>query len=397
MNAETFSKQSGFDSGKQVPNCGLYLHIPFCLRKCLYCTFFSVPGKTAWYARYCQAAVHQMELFDLLGWTTECTISTIFFGGGTPSVFPPSLLSKLLQESQQRLNLQQGDIEISLEVNPATVGRGELSALIRAGFNRLSIGIQSFADNELQALGRPHTGADAREAFISARLAGFSNISVDLMYGLPGQDLSSWRQTLNQAFTLDPDHLSIYELNVEEGSVFAGLLQQGKLDLPDEEVLLDMMELAIEETARKGFGRYEISNYARQGKECRHNINYWQNGSYLGIGAGAVSCLAGRRFSTVADIEDFCRRIESADPAIGEIEELDIEARFRETVVMGLRMTAGVSVPVLEERFGLNPFAYYGALLEQLQHEGLLEISEDHIKLTRQGLMLANRVMAELV
>lgn len=325
------------------------------------------------------------------------TIRTVFFGGGTPSVLPVSLLVKLLHACCGCFCISCEKTEISLEVNPATVDRDDLEQLFGAGFNRLSIGVQSFVDEELSTLGRPHTAEEARNTYQMARSAGFTNVSLDLMYGLPGQSVSSWRTSLAAALELFPDHLSIYELTIEENTIFAHLQEQGRLHLPEEEEVLRMMQVTRQETAKRGLHRYEISNYALPGWECRHNINYWQNGSYIGIGAGAVSCLSGCRFSSIADVEEYCREIETGDSVEGESEELDQEARFRESVVMGLRMTRGVSVSSLERRFGLNIAEYYGDVLSNLRKDNLLVCESDFLRLTDRGLLLANRVMSELV
>jgi len=397
--AGPLSNQSDKNSNTGTGNrgCGLYLHIPFCLRKCLYCSFFSVPGGSDTFVRYCSAAQRQVQQFARLVREAGKEVRTIFFGGGTPSVLPVSLLLKLLQSCRRSFGIQHNNLEISLEVNPATVNQDDLSQLFHAGFNRLSIGVQSFNDEYLRMLGRPHTAAEARDAFIMARKAGFANISLDLMYGLPGQSLFAWQETLGIALALEPDHLSIYELTIEKETVFGDMQEQGKLILPEEDVVLRMMKATQEETARKGFHRYEISNYARPGKECLHNINYWQNGSYIGIGAGAVSCLSGRRFSNISNVEEYCRKIETGGSPIGDMEELDHEARYRETVVMGLRMTRGISISWLESRFGLNAADYYGGILKHLQNDDLLAMEGDFLMLTERGLKLANRVMAELV
>jgi oxygen-independent coproporphyrinogen-3 oxidase len=287
--------------------------------------------------------------------------------------------------------------EISIEVNPATVEEQELEQLFQAGFNRLSIGVQTFSNRELQLLGRLHTSEHAEATVRAAQRAGFADVSLDLMFALPGQTVSGWQETLARACDLGPDHLSIYELTIEEGSVFAQMKQQGKLSLPGEEQVLEMMAVTLEETAKNGLYRYEISSYARPGKECRHNINYWQNGPYIGIGAGAVSCLSGRRFRGIADIDEYCLRIETGQSPYVEMEELDTASRFRETVIMGLRMTAGVSIPELAERFGIEPVEYYGETIRHLQDSGLVVVEEEHLRLTDTGLRLANRVMAELV
>ncbi len=376
---------------------GLYLHIPFCVRKCLYCSFFSIANGNEKYERYCKAVQQQLKGFAKYEWAESREVCTIFFGGGTPSILPPSLLISLLDTCREAFDITDDTFEISLEVNPATVNEQDLQQLLKAGFNRLSIGIQSFSDRELQLLGRPHTAEDARRAVTSARRAGFSNISLDLMYGLPGQTVKVWRETLKSALELEPDHLSIYELMIEEGSVFATMRHRGKLSIPDDDQVLDMMDITMNAVSKNGFQRYEISNYARQGKECLHNINYWQNGSYLGAGAGAVSCRSGRRYTGVADIEEYCRKIEYGQPPHSDIEDLGNEARFRETVIMGLRMIKGVSIQELSGRFGKNLTDYYGETLQHLEDSGFVTIRDGYLRLTEKGLLLANRVMTDLV
>jgi oxygen-independent coproporphyrinogen III oxidase len=346
--------------------------------------------------RYREALILQLRRMTAGEWAERRAVTTIFFGGGTPSIFPASVLAGLLWECRARF-VQADDIESSIEVNPATVTDGDLLQLRRAGFNRLSIGVQSLADGELTRIGRPHTAADARETVRSARRAGFSNINIDLMYGLPAQKVPDWRNTLRAALELAPEHLALYELTIEEGTPFAGLVEQGKLKLPQEDAVLEMMEVTAAETNRGGYRRYEISNYSRPGRECRHNINYWRNGSYIGLGAGAVSCVAGRRYAAIKDVELFCRRMAVGQEPWAEVEELGHEARFRETVIMGLRMTAGISIRELELRFGLNPAVYYGPALQRLASQGLVVMENGFLRLTARGLPVANRVMADLV
>ena len=397
MTAGTLSNQSGNGPGAGSRVFGLYLHIPFCVRKCLYCSFYSVAGRSDIFQRYVNALKTQLHQFAQRDLKSNEKIRTIFFGGGTPSVLPAPLLTDLLSFCLDVFHCREKELEISLEANPATINGNDLDQLYRAGFNRLSIGVQSFLDEELQSLGRPHTAREAGDIFSLARKAGFSNVSVDLMYGLPGQNLSGWKKTLTAALELEPDHLSIYELTIEEETVFANLHAKGMLNLPDEDDVLAMMKVTLEETGKNKYHRYEISNYARPGKECRHNINYWMNGSYLGAGAGAVSCLSGCRMANVAYIDDYCRRVEAGESPVQDTEQLDREAQFRETVVMGLRMTRGVSMKELEYRFGISGIEYYGETLKGLQDDDLLAIEGDRLKLTDRGLMLANRVMAVLV
>lgn len=383
-------------SSAQVQKCGLYIHIPFCIRKCLYCSFFSVPARDDIFNRYCDALTKHLKQLARDNHSNPLKVQTIFFGGGTPSILPVELLSELLFICRGCFPCSD-NLEISMEANPATVNRDDLDVLFQAGFNRLSIGVQSFDNEDLVNLGRSHTVQDAKNVFMMARRTGFANISLDLMYGLHNQTISDWRKTLKTALELEPDHLSIYELTIEEGTNYANRLSQGVLHLPDEDEVLSMMQATLEETSKRGFQRYEISNYAQKGKECRHNINYWQNAEYIGVGAGAVSCLSGQRSTLISDIDEYCRIIEAGNSPVTESEALDPEARFRETVIMGLRMTKGISISGLEKRFSLNVIKYYDETLQKLLKDNLLEIADDYLKLSEQGLRLANMVMSELV
>jgi oxygen-independent coproporphyrinogen-3 oxidase len=375
---------------------GLYLHIPFCQQKCPYCSFYSLAGRMDLAERYVQAISTQLrccveEYQDHLR-----PLTSIFFGGGTPTMLPSEALSKLLGECLNCLSIADR-AEISIEVNPATVDGKSLQVLRQAGFNRLSIGVQSLQDAELRQLGRPHTVADAVETVRLVRRAGFENINLDLMYGLPGQGLQTWKDTLTHALDLHPTHLSIYELTIEAGTPFATLEEQGDLIVPAEDTVLLMLEETQQLLIQAGLQRYEISNYAQPGYQCRHNINYWQNGEYLGFGAGAVAFLNKTRLTAIPHAEQFCKRLERGEEIWQEKEKLDQEASFRETVIMGLRMTAGVSLAGLTERFGVTIENYYGETLQRLIQQGMLDIVQERLQLTSQGFLLANTVMAELV
>jgi len=374
---------------------GLYLHVPFCLHKCPYCSFYSLAGRLDLSKQYVAAIKKQLRRFATLKKTQAQPLTTIFFGGGTPSMLSPDVLRELLSDCLHHFPCAD-EMEISMEVNPATVDAHGLLTLRRSGFNRLSIGVQSFNDRELQRLGRPHSAADAVQTVQMAQQAGFTNISIDLMYGLPDQNTQSWQDSLDQALDLNIQHLSLYELTIEEKTPFATQFGRGDLKLPEEEVVLSMMEATRQRISSAGFVRYEISNYSRPGYECRHNINYWQNGDYIGLGPGAVSCLDGTRRTAITDVERFCE-LREKETEWQEEETLENEARFRETVIMGLRMTQGVSIQEIAERFDINPLSYYGKTLDQLMDAKLLVIDQGRLRLTDQGLLLANTVMAELV
>ncbi len=313
-------------------------------------------------------------------------------------MLPADILADLLNSCLDAFSHDETNgVEISIEANPATTNVHGLRILRRAGFNRLSIGVQSFNDRELRLLGRPHNAHDARRIFHNARQAGFTNINLDLMYGLPGQRVSHWRDTLEQALVLEPEHLSLYELTVEEDTPFGVQRARGLLQLPGEKKVLAMLEATQTMTRQAGFIRYEISNYARPGFECRHNINYWHNRSYIGLGPGAVGSLDNTRYTAVKDIEQFAQRMSAERSAWLEKESLTHEKRFRETVIMGLRMLGGVSLTKMNQRFGINLVNYYGSTLTSLIEHQLLAITQDRLHLTIQGLLLADTVMAELV
>lgn len=375
---------------------GLYLHVPFCLKKCGYCSFFSVArDKTV--AAWAEAVERQVAQLVHSSLLRGVGFNTIFFGGGTPTVLPVPMLSRLLRTCSRSFDLVAGDIEVSIEANPATVSDQGLRELRLAGFNRISIGVQSFEDDELQRLGRTHSGDAALQTIEAARHAGFDNLSIDLMYGLPGQNAVSWQTSLDKALDLAPAHLSLYELTPEPGTALSDRLLDGRLILPGEDTVLEMMEATRSRIAASALQRYELSNYARPGCQCIHNLNYWGNGDYLGLGPGAVSCLWGKRIQTLADIRAFSERIQCGQTVWFEEEHLDSLARFRETVVMGLRLIAGVSLEDLRQRFEVDTVTYYGDVLVRLLDQGLLVMQGGNLRLTEAGLPLANRVMAELV
>ena len=380
-------------SGEESP--GLYLHIPFCKSRCAYCSFNSYACKSPPGA-YLAALTSQIRHWGAQQWCRERTFSTLFIGGGTPTIYGGNELADLVALCLKSFTFAE-EPEVTVEANPNTVTVPMLTSLRRAGVNRLSLGVQAFSDRLLGALGRSHTKGEAHAAIAGARRAGFANINLDLMYGLPGQSATEWRESLDQALACGPEHLACYELTIEEETPFAGLVERGELILPEEEEALAMAELTHDLLAKAGLPRYEISNYAAPGNQCRHNLNYWRNGSYLGLGAGAVSCLSGFRFNTVREPETFAALVQKGELPLDEGECLPLAARFRESVVMGLRMTEGVSLALLQRRFGLTPAGYYGKMLEELQQQGLIVLAPDSLRLAEAGLPVANQVLSRLV
>jgi oxygen-independent coproporphyrinogen-3 oxidase len=382
-------------SPSRAAGLGLYIHIPYCRSKCGYCSFNSVPWVGQGPDAYLDALLAEMANVAS-GWGAGRVVSSIFIGGGTPTIYDGSALARLLAACRDQFSLI-ADPEITIETNPNTVTATNLAAYRAAGANRLSIGVQTFDDRLLTVIGRSHSVVQAVQAVTLARQAGFSNLNLDLIYGLPTQGIDQWRHSINSALDLTPDHLALYELSVEAGTLFAVWQSQGELSLPDDDCTADMADLGHEMMANHGYLRYEISNYARPGSECWHNLNYWQNGSYIGLGAGAVSSFAGLRLKNIDNPTEYMARIKAGLVAFQDGEALSLTASFRESVVMGLRMLAGVSLASLRQRYGLDPLVYYGESLAKLRACGLVAFNEEWMWLTAKALPVANQILAELV
>ncbi|MFC1845338.1 radical SAM family heme chaperone HemW [Thermodesulfobacteriota bacterium] len=350
--------------------------------------------------RYMQNLLRQAQDMARHPWSKARKFHSLYIGGGTPSTVDVSAMAGFVAGCLEMFDfkaLSRKEPEVTMEVNPNTVNEAMLKKFRQSGVNRLSIGSQSFSNAMLKVIGRKHSSQDVIQTVSFARDAGFTNISLDLMYGLPGQDLANWQNSIGAALELAPEHLSVYELTIEQDTVFYEQLQRGRLDLPKEEVSLAMFEYAREVLSASGYDHYEISNYARTGFQSIHNVNYWENGSYLGLGSGAVSCFSGVRVQSEKNPERFIEMIARQQLPFREAEFLSMKARFRESVIMGLRMTAGVSVSLLERRYGMTPVKYYGETLKVLFEQKLLEEKNDRLRLTEKGINLANLVMAQLV
>lgn len=420
----------------------LYIHIPFCARKCGYCDFLSFPSECGTQDRYVEALVREIRSFSGM----EQSVSSIYIGGGTPSLLPAEKIAEIMHAVRETFYLEP-DAEISMEANPGTVQPGSLSVYRRAGINRLSFGCQSADDGELKRLGRIHTYQAFRESFAYAREAGFSNLNVDLMSGLPGQTEESWERTLRRIAEAGPEHISAYSLIIEEGTPFyekyhgvSGLIAGGDPDarvreleeeqyhlrseevLPGEETERRMYERTEEILAGYGFHRYEISNYARSGRECRHNVGYWTGVPYLGLGLGASSFTGRLRFRNTDDFGTYLqthageendgsvRKLYGGESLsveeIGEIlsesgrEEPEILGRgdrMAEFIILGLRMTSGIRKEEFSCRFGEDVMEVYGSTIRKYEAAGLLREEGGNLFLTRRGLSLSNTVMADFL
>jgi oxygen-independent coproporphyrinogen-3 oxidase len=372
----------------------LYLHIPFCRTKCPYCAFASCSGQQNLYQPYLASVARELYFQAAAGLGGR--LKSIFIGGGTPTVLPAADLVELLGVGRRIFEVESG-AEITVEANPGTVDQPYLEALLTAGVNRLSLGMQTLVQSELQAIGRSHTVDQALSAFRAARAVGFTNISLDLMYGIPGQTPKTWAVSLSQALSLAPDHCSLYQLTVEPGTPLHQHLQDSKVKLPEEEEILEMDTITRQTTTAAGLRQYEIANYALPGKRCRHNLNYWFNGDCFAAGAAAVSYQNGVRERRLADPEEYIRRIGHGQTVVEDREELSRGASFRETVIVGLRLVNGVERQRLIKRFGLDPVEYYGNTLARLITGGFLALVGDRLLITAKGRPLSNQIMAELV
>ena len=389
------SKRSGKHGGvRLIAAKALYLHIPFCGSKCPYCSFSSFPGLEHLYERYVHCL--QKEIVQRYTHLRGCRLESLFIGGGTPTVLHPGFIVKLVDFCRDLFGFAE-KAEISIEANPGTVNLETLELLKGSGVNRLSLGVQAFAEEELKRIGRIYSPADIYQAYKNARSAGFENISLDLMYGLPGQNVDCWRGDLDRAFSLGPEHLSLYQLSIDEKTLFYELFKQGVLEIPAEDTILEMDDVTLDSCAAAGYERYEISNFSRRGHECRHNLTYWKNEDYMACGAGAVSFSDGVRAKNTEDPAIYCSMLETGINPTAESEKLGLNEAFRETVMLGLRLTKGVSAKRLYRRFGLDLKMEYGELLEDMIDQELLVLSSGYLRLTETGLKLANRVMAELI
>lgn len=377
---------------------GLYLHIPFCRRKCAYCDFNSYGGLDGLIPEYVSALVREIELWSDQG----LVAATLYIGGGTPSLLSANQLRLMTEAAGRHFGLFTG-AEVSIEANPGTAGKGWFEAARRLGVSRASLGIQSFCDDELRLLGRIHSADEARTAFSATRQAGFDNVNLDLIYGLPGQTLFRWQESLDAALRLAPEHLSLYCLTLEESTPLARRVARGELPAPDPDQAADMYLRADEALGLAGYQHYEISNWALPGKECQHNLLYWHNKPYLGLGAGGHSSWGGYRFHNTALPDSYIWQVAQLRPAQGEAsdvlcsrspvagkEAIPRDLEMAETVVLGLRLVEGVSLGDFSGRFGVQLTEAYGRQIQELQALGLAELGDGHLRLTPRGRLLGN-------
>ena len=384
-----------------VKQLELYIHIPFCARKCNYCDFLSFPVKEQDHEGYVEKLCREISLgADLAAGTRE--VSSIFIGGGTPSLLDPQHIVRILNTVRSSF-LVRKDAEITIECNPASTLRYKFSAYKDAGINRLSLGLQSANDAELKTLGRIHIYDDFLKCFQNARMEGFSNINVDLMNAIPGQTSKSWNETLKHVLMLKPEHVSIYNLIVEEGTPFMKMYKDGTLALPDEDTATEIDEITRALTVKYGYNRYEVSNYAKPGYECRHNYGYWSNVSYLGFGLGAASYFDGRRWSNTRDYRrylelDFSDDKKAGYPLLHVSEQvLSKEDQMEEFMFLGLRRIEGVSEVEFKQRFQLDIMSVFGDELDKYVSQGFILHEGYRFRFSDRGMDVSNVILSQFL
>lgn len=371
---------------------GIYVHIPFCVRKCHYCDFNSKPLDVQEARLYEDALIREVHIWAkrFLSWGRK--VDTLYIGGGTPTCLEPRSLSRIIREITASFDLPQ-DAEVTCEANPGTLTPEMVDALIESGVNRLSIGAQSTSPEILMRLGRIHSREDFFEAFRAARKGGFRNINVDLMFAVPGQTLRDVEESLQDVLALGPEHISAYSLSIEEGTPFARDRDAGLLCPVDEDTDREMYEFTIEFLRGRGYRHYEISNFALPGRECQHNLIYWRNEDYLGLGAGAHSHLGRVRHYNCLEPGKFASLLAAGTVPVEEQEELSLEAEMSLTVILGLRLVdEGVRDERFVERFGRSLRDAYGPAIDELSRLGLLSFDGRRLMLTREGVFIANEV-----
>jgi oxygen-independent coproporphyrinogen-3 oxidase len=365
----------------------LYLHIPFCVKKCIYCDFFSVRYDEALVSGYVASAVHELDVRK----KDAGELKTVYIGGGTPTVVPTGSLVTLLRAIGVSFALAP-DAEITMEANPGTIDREKARALADAGVNRFSIGVQSFDDRELRLLGRIHTAEDVRKATSAVREADVRNLSIDLVYGIPGQTGDSWSKTVATAIELAPEHISAYELTPERSTPLHEAIAAKTLEMPPEETVLAMYSHAIDTLGDRGYGHYEISNFAKPGFRCRHNVNYWDRGQYIGIGASAHSFIGNRRMRNTSDIAKYRELLQKGELPVDESIEVSPEEAVREFIFLGLRKREGLDITKMGKTAGDGILNAAREFVDQ----GLIEVDKDILRLTRGGIVVSNTVIAGL-
>lgn len=388
--------------GKEI---GLYVHMPFCKQKCYYCDFVSYANKYNMVDRYIQCLkkeiiqyANENRIMSKHGLEPKYVIKTIYIGGGTPSSIDELYIINILQKIKENFQIKD-DAEITIEVNPGTVNKEKLETYREIGINRLSIGLQAAQDEILKSIGRIHTFKDFENTYKYAREVGFNNINVDLMINLPNQTLDNVKESVKAILNLKPEHISVYSLILEENTKLYEMVKSKQVALEPEEVERQMYWYVKETLEKYKYIQYEISNFAKSGFQSQHNIDCWNQEEYIGVGIAASSFIENKRYSNISNLEEYMDNIESGMPNKNLIldEVLDFESKMNEFMMLGLRTIQGVDIKKFEQKFKINPIIKYCKILEKLNHEGLIEIDANNIKLSNKGIDLANVVWEEFV
>lgn len=374
---------------------GIYIHIPFCKQKCFYCDFCSFANKNEMQGKYVETVINEIKNITH---KEKYTVTTIYLGGGTPSILNPDYIKNILQEIKSSFEILD-DAEITIEINPGTVNEEKLKKYKEYGINRLSIGLQSANDKILKKIGRIHDYKQFEETFFYARKCGFKNINVDLMIGLPTQAVEDVKQTLEKIIQKNPEHMSVYSLIIEEGTIIEKLINENKLQLPDEETERIMYWTVVNELKENGYNQYEISNFSKKTYESKHNTNCWKQKQYIGLGTSAHSYLNKKRYSNTNNIEEYIKNIQENNISknITIYEEQTEESTMNEYMLLGLRMIQGININEFKQKFKIDPTIKYKEILEKLQKENLIQITKTSIKLTKQGIDFGNIVWEEFI
>lgn len=375
----------------------LYIHIPFCIRKCAYCDFLSGTADAKEIEDYTAALISEIEAYKALAFNDKVT--TIFFGGGTPSILSGSQMERIFEALRGTFDIA-GAAEITVEANPGTVTYEKLTAYRSVGINRISFGLQSANDEELKRLGRIHTFEEFLESYKMARACGFQNINVDLISAIPKQTAEQFEQSLKKITELQPEHISVYSLIIEEGTPFAKLYGEGaplEKDLPSEEEERLIYRKTKAFLEKQGYHRYEISNYAKEGLECRHNLGYWERKNYLGLGLGASSLMENVRYHNTEDWKEYIANAKKLQQIQKDVETLTVEEQMEEFVFLGLRKMQGISEQKFQEAFQKSIGECYGENIRKVMEKGLLDERDGNLYLTEKGIDISNYVFAEIL
>lgn len=373
---------------------GLYIHVPFCAQKCYYCDFNSYKIKSNEKEDYLINIEKEMKFYKEE--FKDKYFDTVFFGGGTPSILKIDELRKLVNYMYENFNIKK-DAEITIECNPGTINKEKLKAIKEMGINRLSIGLQATQNYHLKSIGRIHTYEEFEKNYYDAIDVGLTNINIDLMYALPNQKEEEWKETLDKIIKLNPSHISAYSLILEEGTKLYDMYENNEFDLLDEDTDIDMYEYTINTLKKHGYNQYEISNYAKQGKECKHNIIYWKCDNYLGLGPGASGYINDIRYSNIKILNEYNNKINQNIKPIDEENKLNDKDKIEEFIFMGLRMNEGINLEVFKERFKIDFYELYKDVLDKLLERELVKLDKFNLSLTQKGREISNSVFIEFI